>query len=67
LRFLIRDNDGKFSDAFDTVFISEGYHVLPVPFRAPNAKDYDSYCTSFVPTGNISASGNWRRVDSFRP
>ena len=35
--------------------------------RSPQAKDYDSYCTSFVPTGNISATGYWRRVDSFRP
>ena len=34
---------------------------------SPQAKDYDSYCTSFVLIGNISASGNWRRVDSFRP
>ena len=33
----------------------------------PREKDYDSYCTSFVPTGNILATGNWRRVDSFRP
>jgi putative transposase len=40
LRFLIRDNDGKYSDAFDTVFISEGFHVLPTPFRAPNANAF---------------------------
>jgi len=40
LRFLIRDNDGKYSDAFDTVFTSEGFHVLPTPFRAPNANAY---------------------------
>ena len=40
LRFLIRDNDGKYSDAFNTVFTSEGFHVLPTPFRAPNANAY---------------------------
>ena len=39
-RFLIRDNDGRYSDAFDSVFISEGFHVLPTPFRAPNANAY---------------------------
>ena len=66
-RFLIGDNDRKYTQAFDTLFRSEGGHVISIPFRAPNAKDYDSYCTSFVPTDNISASGNWRRVDSFRP
>jgi putative transposase len=66
-RFLIHDNDRKYTKAFDTLFRSEGIHIIPIPFRAPNAKDYDSYCTSFVPTGNISATGNWRRVDSFRP
>ena len=67
LRFLIHDNDGKFTDAFDTLFSSEGIRIIPTPYQAPNTKDYDSYCTSFVPTGNISAAGNWRRVDSFRP
>ena len=67
LRFLIHDNDGKFSKAFDTLFETVGLHIIHTPYLAPNAKDHDSYCTSFVPTRNISASGNWRRVDSFRP
>ena len=66
-RFLIRDNDRKYTNAFDILFKSEGVHVIPIPFRAPNAKGYDSYCTSFVPTVNNSVSGNWRRVESFRP
>jgi putative transposase len=67
IRFLIHDNDRKYTDAFGTLFKSEGIQIMPIPYRAPNAKGYDSYCTSFVPTGSISASGNWRRVDSFRP
>ena len=40
IRFLIRDNDKKFSHAFDTVFRSEGIDVIPTPYRAPNANAY---------------------------
>jgi putative transposase len=37
---LIHDNDSSFSNAFDAVFISEGYHVIHTPFRAPNANSF---------------------------
>jgi len=40
LRFLIHDHDSSFSKAFDAVFISEGYHVIHTPFRAPNANAF---------------------------
>jgi hypothetical protein len=40
LRFLIHDNDSSFSQAFDAVFIAEGYHVIHTPFQAPNANAY---------------------------
>ena len=40
LRFLIHDNDGSFCQAFDAVFESEGFHVIPTPFRAPNANAF---------------------------
>ena len=36
-RFLIHDNDTKYSTAFDTVFQSRGLHVIPTPYCAPNA------------------------------
>jgi len=39
-KFLIHDNDSSFSKAFDTVFKSEGFHVIKTPFQAPNANAY---------------------------
>ena len=51
--FLIHDNDKKFTSSFDLVFSSEKVEILHTPFQAPRAKDYDSYCTSFVLIGNI--------------
>jgi putative transposase len=40
IRFLIRDNDKKFTPAFDTVFRAQGIDVIPTPYRAPNANAY---------------------------
>lgn len=37
LKFLVRDNDGEFTSAFDAIFSSEGVRVIHTPIRAPNA------------------------------
>lgn len=34
---LIRDNDSKYTEAFDTVFESEDINIIRTPYRAPNA------------------------------
>jgi len=39
-RFLIRDRDRKFTEAFDTIFRSEGLKIIRTPIQAPNANSY---------------------------
>ena len=64
-RFLIHDNDTKFSAMFDTVFLSQDIEVIHTPYRAPNANGYASYCTSFELSGMNSESEKRRRSASF--
>jgi putative transposase len=40
MRFLIHDNDRKFTSMFDAVFASEQIRVIHTPYHAPNANAY---------------------------
>ena len=40
IRFLIRDNDKKFTQSFDTIFRSEGIDVTLTPYRTRNANSF---------------------------
>ena len=44
---LICDRDAKWSAAVRARSGEAGIRVVQTPYRAPNAKDYASYCTSF--------------------
>jgi hypothetical protein len=37
IRYLIHDNDPKFTESFDRVFRSEGIEIVHTPYQAPNA------------------------------
>jgi transposase len=47
LRFLLRDRDGKYTDAFDAVFEAEGLEVL---LSAPKAPRMNAHCERVIGT-----------------
>ena len=63
-RVLICDRDAKWSRAVRARLQDAGIRVVRTPDRAPNAKDYASYCTSF---GLIREKVGDRRSDRRRP
>jgi len=40
IRFLLHDNDRKFTELFDTIFQSTGFNVIHLPHRAPNSNAF---------------------------
>ena len=47
-RYLIHDRDRIYSQELNSALKAMGLNILKTPFRAPQAKDYASYCTSLV-------------------
>jgi putative transposase len=43
-QYLILDRDAKYSDAFRTLLVREGIHVIRLPPRSPNLNAFASYC-----------------------
>ena len=55
-RFIIHDRASVYSSELDLALQAMGLSILKTPFRAPQAKDYASYCTSLVRFEGFSKS-----------
>jgi hypothetical protein len=52
LKFLIRDRDAKYTDAFDAVFTATGTRIIITPVRAPRA---NAICERWIASARPSA------------
>jgi hypothetical protein len=60
LCFLIHDNDTKFSNMFDSVFRSAGFHIIHTPYRTPKCqrgcRALDTHCQGRMPRSHPDQS-----------
>ena len=57
VRFLIRDRDSKFSDAFDEVLRTEGIRIIRTPIRSPKANAFAERAVRTIRAAGRRAKG----------
>jgi hypothetical protein len=61
-RFLIRDQDSKFTSAFDAVFVGNGTAVIPTPPQSPRSDATTTRTSSPCPPPTVRAPAGTRRT-----
>ena len=61
LKFLIRDRDAKYTDAFDAVFTATGTRIITTPVQAPRA---NAICERWIATARRDCSDRTSSPDS---